>query len=70
MAADDGERTDDGQLRITQVRSVVGRSPQQRRIVRALGLRRIRDTVVQPDRPEVRGMIDKVAHLIEVEEES
>jgi large subunit ribosomal protein L30 len=59
-----------GQLRITQVRSVVGRSPQQRRIVRALGLRRIRHTVVQPDRPEVRGMIDKVAHLIEVEEVS
>lgn len=68
MAADNGERSGSGQLRITQVRSVVGRSPQQRRIVRALGLRRIRHTVVQPDRPEVRGMIEKVSHLIEVEE--
>ncbi len=68
MTAGNGERPGSGQLRITQVRSVVGRSPQQRRIVRALGLRRIRHTVVQPDRPEVRGMIEKVSHLIEVEE--
>jgi large subunit ribosomal protein L30 len=58
----------EGQLRITQVRSLIGRNPAQRRTVRALGLRRIRHTVVQPDRPEIRGMVRKVAHLIEVEE--
>lgn len=57
-----------GQLRITQVRSVIGQSPVQRRTVRALGLRRIRHTVEQPDRPEIRGMLDKVSHLVEVEE--
>lgn len=56
------------QLRITQVRSVIGRPQDQRDTVRSLGLKRIRHTVTQPDRPEIRGMIDKVPHLVEVEE--
>ena len=57
-------------LRITQVRSLIGQKQDQRRTVRALGLRRIRHTVTQPDRPEIRGMIAKVSHLVEVAEET
>ena len=53
-------------IEITQVRSLIGAPPDQRRTVRSLGLRRIRHTVSQPDRPEIRGMIAKVAHLVEV----
>jgi large subunit ribosomal protein L30 len=58
----------DAQLRITQVRSKIGRPQGQRDTLRSLGLRRIRDSVVRPDRPEVRGMVRKVAHLVTVEE--
>ena len=57
-------------LHITQVRSLIGSKQDQRRTVRALGLRRIRHTVTQPDRPEIRGMIAKVSHLVEVAEET
>jgi large subunit ribosomal protein L30 len=60
--------SDSGQIRITQVRSLIGRPPDQRRTVQALGLKRIRHSVVQPDRPEIRGMISKVAHLVSIEE--
>jgi ribosomal protein L30 len=55
-------------LRITQVGSPIGRTQDQRATVRSLGLRRIRHTVIQPDRPEIRGMIRKVAHLVTFEE--
>jgi ribosomal protein L30 len=55
-------------LRITQVGSPIGRTQDQRATVRSLGLRRIRHTVIQADRPEIRGMIRKVAHLVSVEE--
>lgn len=55
-------------LRITQTRSVIGRPPGQRRTLRALGLRRIRQTVTHPDSPEIRGMLDKVPHLVTFEE--
>jgi large subunit ribosomal protein L30 len=57
-------------LRITQVRSVIDRPKDQKRTVRALGLHRIRGSVVQDDRPEIRGMIAKVSHLVTVEEVS
>ncbi len=57
-------------LRITQVRSKIGRPRNQRDTLRSLGLHRIRDSVVRPDRPEVRGMVRKVAHLVTVEEVS
>lgn len=53
-------------IEITQTRSLIGRVEGQRRTMRALGLRKIRQTVTQPDRPEIRGMIAKVAHLVEV----
>ncbi len=57
-------------LRVTQVRSAVGRPKRQKETVRALGLKRLRHAVVKEDRPEIRGMISKVAHLVEVEEVS
>jgi large subunit ribosomal protein L30 len=56
------------QLKITQVRSVIGRPGDQKDTVRRLGLRRMHDTVVKEDRPEIRGMVAKVRHLITVEE--
>jgi large subunit ribosomal protein L30 len=55
-------------LRITLVKSPTGYAERQKRTVRALGLRRIRQTVVQADTPVVRGMIAKVPHLVSVEE--
>ena len=55
-------------LRVTQVRSAIDRPKDQKATVRALGLHRIRDSVVKEDRPEIRGMIAKVAHLVTVEE--
>ena len=61
---------EEAQLRITQVRSLIGSQDDQRATVRSLGLRRIRHTVTQPDRPEIRGMIAKVSHLVEVAEET
>lgn len=55
-------------LRIKQVRSTVSCKYDQVRTVRALGLKRINDVVEQSDTPEIRGMIFKVKHLVEVEE--
>ena len=55
-------------LRVTQIRSAIGSKPKQRGTLRALGLGRIGKTHVLPDRPEVRGMIARVPHLITVEE--
>ena len=56
------------QLRIKLVRSVIGRPQKQREVVKGLGLRRINSEVIREDRPETRGMIRKIPHLIEVEE--
>lgn len=55
-------------LKITQVRSAIGRKPDQRATLRALGISRLNQTVERPDTPEVRGMVFKVQHLVEVEE--
>ena len=55
-------------IRITQVRSPVSRQKDQGRTLKALGLRRIRDSVEQNAAPEIRGMVAKVSHLVEVEE--
>jgi large subunit ribosomal protein L30 len=55
-------------LKVTQRRSVIGRPQDQKDTVRRLGLHRIRDVVVKDDRPDIRGMIDKVRHLVEIEE--
>ena len=56
------------QLKIRQVHSAVGGRQTQRNTLRTLGLKRIGDESVREDRPEVRGMIKKVAHLVAVEE--
>ena len=56
------------ELHVTQVRSSIGSKPKQRGTLRALGLGRIGKSNTLPDRPEIRGMIARVPHLIEVEE--
>ena len=55
-------------LQVTQTRSAIGTKPKQRGTLRALGLGRIGSSNTLPDRPEIRGMIAKVPHLIEWEE--
>ena len=55
------------ELKVTQVRSSIGSKPKQRGTLKALGLGRIGKTRVVPDRPEIRGMLGKVAHLVTVE---
>jgi large subunit ribosomal protein L30 len=56
------------QLKITQVKSRIGGRQNQRDTLRTLGLKRIGQSVVREDRPEVRGMIQTVSHLVTVEE--
>jgi large subunit ribosomal protein L30 len=55
-------------LRITQVRGTIRTRPEHRGTMRALGLRRIRSSVVHEDSPSLRGMLRTVGHLVEVEE--
>lgn len=64
MAKKAAEKT----LKITQIKSGIGFPLDQKRTVRALGLKRIRHSVVQADNPVIRGMIFKVKHLVTVEE--
>jgi large subunit ribosomal protein L30 len=56
------------QLQIRLVRSVIGRPQKHREVVKGLGLRRINSRVVRKDCPEIRGMINSIPHLLEVEE--
>jgi large subunit ribosomal protein L30 len=56
------------QLRITQVRSGAGRPEVHRRTLRALGLRRHQQSVIQQDNPAIRGMLFQVQHLVRVEQ--
>jgi large subunit ribosomal protein L30 len=56
------------QLKVAQQRSAIGRKKNQRETLRSLGLKRIGDVVVKEDRPEIRGMLHTVRHLIVVEE--
>jgi large subunit ribosomal protein L30 len=58
-----------GQLKVTLIRSAIGSKPKARGTVRALGLRRVNSTNVLPDRPEIRGMLARVPHLVSVEEQ-
>ncbi len=57
-----------GRLQVKQVRSSIGRKKNQRETLRTLGLKRIGDVVVKEDRPEIRGMLATVPHLIAVQE--
>lgn len=58
----------DKTLKVTQVKSTIGFPADQKATIKALGLKRINDTVEQVDNPAVRGMIFKVKHLVKVEE--
>jgi len=60
---------DEGTITVTQVRSAIGSKPKQRGTLRALGLGRIGKSNTLPDRPEIRGMLARVPHLISVEEQ-
>jgi len=55
------------QLKITWTRSCIGRPQSQRKIIQSLGLRRLRHSVVHADTPTIRGMVNKVTHLVTVE---
>jgi large subunit ribosomal protein L30 len=57
-----------GRLEITQLKSGIGRKPDHRGTLRALGLKRIGHTVVHDDTPVIRGMVNKIAYLLEVRE--
>jgi large subunit ribosomal protein L30 len=58
------------QILVTQVRSSIGGTDGQRNTLRSLGLKHVGDSVVKDDRPEFRGMVAAVAHLVTVEEVS
>jgi large subunit ribosomal protein L30 len=58
----------DTQITVTQVRSSIGAKPKTRGTLRALGLGRIGKTNTLPDRPEIRGMLRRVPHLVEITE--
>ena len=55
-------------LRVTQVRSIIDRPERQKRTMKAIGLRKMNQTVEVANTPEMRGMIASVAHLLKVEE--
>lgn len=55
-------------IKITQVRSVIGRKPQHKRTIEALGLGRIRKSVIHEDTPQIKGMVNSVSFLVEVED--
>ncbi|MFZ1410686.1 MAG: 50S ribosomal protein L30 [Micropruina sp.] len=55
-------------LKVTQIKSGIGGKQNQRETLRSLGLKRIGDVVVKEDRPEIRGMVLTVPHLVVVEE--
>ena len=57
-----------GKLRVTQTKSTISHIARNRATIRALGLKRIGDVVVKEDRPEIRGMVQTVRHLVTVEE--
>lgn len=56
------------QLKITLVKSLIGTKPLHRKNAEALGLKKIGQTVEHPDNPQIRGIVDKVIHLVKVEE--
>jgi large subunit ribosomal protein L30 len=62
------QKAPERRLRIQLVRSVIGRPQKQREVVKGLGLRRINSEVIRKDCPEIRGMINKIPHLVTFEE--
>ena len=67
-ASSDTATSGAGNLKVTQVRSAIATKPKHRGTLRALGLRGVGRSRVLPDRPEIRGMIARVPHLVDVEE--
>ena len=57
-----------GKIKVTQIKSTIDRSKRQKDTVRALGLKKINDSAIHEETPQIRGMITKVSHLIKVEE--
>ena len=57
-----------GKLKITQIKSAIGYAKKQKQMVRALGIKKLYQSVEQKDTPQIRGMIEKVKHLLKVEE--
>ena len=55
------------QLKVQQKKSTIGCKPNQRETLRTLGLKRIGDVVVKEDRPEIRGMVESIPHLVDVQ---
>jgi len=64
---EEGEATKPGLLRIKLVRSLIGYNRSQRVVARGLGLRKLNSEVVRPNTPEIRGMINKIVHVLKVE---
>lgn len=60
--------SENARLRVKQIRSPIGYHRRQRLVLRGLGLRKMHQVVELPDTPAVRGMVDKVRHLVAVEE--
>jgi len=58
----------DKKLKITLVKSFIGRPQKQRKVLRGMGLEKLNKTVLLKDTPEIRGMVNKVSHLVSVEE--
>ena len=56
------------EIKVTQIKSTIGRLPKHRRTLRALGLRKMNQTVIHQDTPNIRGMINQVNYLVKVEE--
>ena len=65
---DEGVNTVGKMLKVKMVRSVIARPEKQKKIIRGLGLKKLNSTVELLDTPEIRGMINKVSHLVSVEE--
>ncbi|NIN01762.1 MAG: 50S ribosomal protein L30 [candidate division Zixibacteria bacterium] len=57
-----------GKVKVTQTRSTIGRLKRQEHIIRALGIKKLYQSVEHADTPQIRGMIEKVKHLVKVEE--
>lgn len=69
MRQNNPEETRKMPLKIKLIRSGIGRSNRQKQVIRGLGFRRLNQTVARPDTPEIRGMIFKIRHLVEVKRE-
>jgi len=58
----------DKTIRVKWIKSAIGRIEDKKKTIRALGFKRLQQTLTLPDRPEIRGMIQRVIHLLEVKE--